>query len=174
MPVIVLRHAIVDTATLELTDAGRAYAQNLAARLQSAVPDIISAKRLGGFYADPAGGLVNPTYHRCFETITPLAEIANYSIDAVDGAGVAAFAYVSQFFTGPTKFGVLCLRLEDGINPLRASLKLKDWDSPCAYGYLAILTPDASRPGGWQWRSVATNQNQPPLPLPCASDTPPR
>lgn len=170
MPVIVTRHGMVDNSTLQLNPEGSAYANRLASLLQADIPNVVPL--LGGFYADPDPALNDKNYKRCFETILPLADAAGYSIAPLTGTGVQQFQEMSGFFSDPKKYGVLCLRLEDGINPLRATFKLAPLDSPCAYGFLALLTPNSARPGGWQWRSIPTRQ--PSNPTNCASDSPPR
>jgi hypothetical protein len=158
MPIILTRHGMVDTRTLMLDGYGRNYAESLPGILTRQIPNLITGKRIGGFYADPDPALTDPNYKRCFETIEPLAALADYSIDAIDGNGVDALAGIVSFFNSPDQFGVLCLRYENGINPLREKFQLADWDSGCAYKYLAILTSDATKPGGGRWRNIPTNQ----------------
>lgn len=156
MPIIVTRHGLLDSNGHLNTD-GQKYANSLRSILDGI--NVNLAGKMWGLYADPFAG--PDGYQRCYETIRPLAESIPFGISDVTLFGAKFFEWLQEDCTGT---GVMCVRLEDSINPIREYLGLPAWPNACAFKYLAIVTKDRSG-SGWTWKNYQTGQ--PPITPPC-------
>lgn len=160
MPIIISRHGLLNSKQ-HLNKSGRKFAADFPSILNKINPHI--TPKIIGLYAD---GVASPDgYQRCFETIRPLAESVGYSIDTMNTPPDFWKSWLKDWQEAyPGKFGVLCPRLQDGINPIRAAVGLPDWSNACAFKYFGILTKDHTG-DGWTWKNYETGQ--PDIDPPC-------